>query len=303
VAQRGTHIDGFVLVDKPAGMSSFSVVRKTQRTLDAAKAGHAGTLDPFATGLVLVLLGRATRLMQWAVGHDKRYDVEITLGASSTTDDITGELTPVRDAGDVTRDQVAAALAEIAAWETQVPPAVSALHIDGVRAYKRVRRGETIEVAPRPVVIHSIELVDYRQADGVLSVRIHSGSGAYMRSIARDLGELLGTGGYASALRRLTVGEHDIADAVQPEAATLDNVRSMLDVVPELQRIEIDGEAAVAFASGRSGPVPDIASESPLGVLGPDGLQLGIGLVEAGSLSPQMVFVGGPQELHGEVSS
>lgn len=222
-----TQPTGFVLIDKPVGPSSNAAVQSVRRALGVAgrkgtKGGHAGTLDTFADGLLVVLLGHATKLMPHIVGHDKRYEVGVTFGASSDTDDSTGVLVP-SDAPRPTCDAVERACRELAASSTQVPPAVSALHIDGKRAYARVRAGETVVVPPRPVRFDRIEPIAWHE-DGV-TLDVRCGTGTYMRALARDLGELVGCPAHCSSLRRTEVGNWTVDDAIDLETVTVTSVR------------------------------------------------------------------------------
>ncbi|MCW2926514.1 MAG: tRNA pseudouridine synthase, partial [Thermoleophilia bacterium] len=242
------------------------------------KAGHAGTLDPFASGLLVVLIGRATRLMPYVVGHDKRYLVDVRFGASSDTDDREGALV-VSDAPAPTRDAVAQALPALAAATEQVPPAVSAIHIDGERAYRRVRRGETITVPPRPVRFDAIELVDWHEpSDGEVGPRatldVRCATGTYMRALARDLGEAVGCPAHCVELRRLEVGEWSVDDpaAPAPDAVTFEHVRDPLELVPDLPRLQLDADQLADVAAGRRLPaslLPGLVGAAAL--LAPDG--------------------------------
>jgi tRNA pseudouridine55 synthase len=253
-------MDGLLLVDKPAGISSNDACQRVRRELGLPggrrghRIGHAGTLDPFATGLLVVLLGRATRLMQFVVGCDKRYLVGVTFGGISTTDDVCGDIAQIR-APLPDFVTVRDAAAELARMSEQVPPAVSALHVDGERAYKRVRRGEAVDLPARPVTWHSICVADARTGpEGELDrveLDVRCGSGAYMRSLARDLGARLGCGGYASALRRLEVGRWSAADAHAIEDVRPEHLRPARELVPEMPQPSLDPRQAMALAHGQ----------------------------------------------------
>ncbi len=265
---------GFLLVDKPSGPSSHSAVQQVRRTLGiggrrGTKAGHAGTLDPFASGLLLVLVGKATRLMPLVVGHDKRYLVDVRFGASSTTDDREGELT-TSDAPKPPREAVEAALVELVAATEQAPPAVSAIHIDGVRAYQRVRRGEVIDVPMRAVRVDSIELVDYDGETARLDVRC--GTGTYMRALARDLGIAVGCPAHCSELRRLTVGEWDARDAVAPTDVSRARVRDARDLLHGIPEFQLDEARLADIVAGRRIPLPPaLRDSSTIALVAPDG--------------------------------
>ena len=209
--------DGILLVDKPAGWTSFDVVAKIRAQIRAEyrardekptkrqlKVGHAGTLDPFATGLLVILLGDATKKAGEFLKLDKVYEATFRLGQTSTTGDPEGELTDVSDKVP-TREEVEAALQQFIGEITQTPPAYSAIKINGQRAYKLAREGKEVEVPERMVRIYSIELTDYKYPN--LKIRAHVGSGTYIRTLGEDIGVQLGTGAYCSELRRIRIGE------------------------------------------------------------------------------------------------
>lgn len=222
--------DDILLVDKPAGWTSFDVVAKLRGALKAqyraagaqptkkqSRVGHAGTLDPFATGLLVVLLGDATKKATEFLKLDKTYEATIRLGATSTTGDPEGELTQVSDR-QPTREEIGAVLRQFTGEITQVPPAYSAIKIDGKRAYNLARAGKAVEIPARRVTIYSIELISYDYPE--LRIRTHVSSGTYIRSLAEDIGAALGSGAYCSQLRRTTIGEWSIDDATTLEALT-----------------------------------------------------------------------------------
>ena len=297
-------MNGFLLVDKPAGCSSFDVVWAIRRTLPRkTKVGHAGTLDPFATGLLIVLVGSATRLMPWVVGHDKRYDLTVQFGARSTTDDLEGDIEQVTD-GFPAHDAVEAAVAGIRAQTEQVPPAVSAIHVDGERAYRRVRRGETIDVPARPVRFAAIDVVAYDQQAGTLRLDVRSSTGTYMRSVARDLGDALGVGGYASVLVRREVGEWSLDDAV-PLATLRESefepgrLRPLDELVCDHPVVTLDERDVVSFSHGQRVGVSGGAAGDVVGVLGPSGTLVGMAELQERDdtmvLKPSAVFVRPPE--------
>ncbi len=184
---------GLLLVDKPAGWTSHDVVARARRLLNTRKVGHAGTLDPMATGLLVLAVGRATRLLTYVTGHDKSYDATIRLGASTVTDDAEGEVTGAADASGVTDDAVAAAVAQLTGEIQQVPSSVSAIKVNGERSYARVRAGEDVALAARPVTVSRFEVTAVRREAGVIDVdaTIDVSSGTYIRALARDLGSRL----------------------------------------------------------------------------------------------------------------
>jgi tRNA pseudouridine55 synthase len=207
-------LSGLLLVDKPAGLTSARVVDRVKRLLPrGTKVGHAGTLDPFATGLLILLVGRATRLCEEVMGRPKTYLATVKLGATTETDDPeTPERpwpsAPVRPA---MPEEVSRVLPRFVGEISQLPPKFSALKIAGRRAADRVRAGEDVRMRPRTIRVYSIEPLDY--AWPLLRLKVHCGRGTYVRAIARDVGEQLGVGGYLTELRRTRIGEHDVAAA------------------------------------------------------------------------------------------
>ena len=214
----GTEASGVVLVDKPAGWTSHDVVGRVRRLAGTRKVGHAGTLDPMATGLLVVGVNKATRLLTAITGTDKTYTATVRLGQSTLTDDAEGEVIATRLANAVTPERVAEQVAALTGTLLQVPSAVSAVKVGGRRAYDRVRAGEDVQLAPREVTVHSFDVHDLRRLDGGrtvdLDVTVHCSSGTYIRALARDLGEALDTGGHLTALRRTAVGPFAVEDAV-----------------------------------------------------------------------------------------
>ena len=212
------HMRGFLNIDKPSGMTSFDVVRAVRRASGVKRVGHAGTLDPLATGVLPVAVGDATRLIDALIDAPKRYTAEVTLGAETETDDSEGEVVARADAALVTSEQVTEALAQFTGWQWQTPPAYSAIKRGGVPAYRSARKGETLELEPRQVVAHALTLVAYEAGRCVIDVRC--GKGYYVRALARDLGRALGVYGHVSALRRTAVGPFTAARAVPLAEAT-----------------------------------------------------------------------------------
>jgi len=212
--------NGMVLVDKPAGITSFGVVARVRRRLSEqlgkkAKVGHTGTLDPFATGLMIIVTGKECRNAMQYSKLDKEYEATIRLGLTSTTGDPEGELTSISDS-QPTQEAVKAALERFKGEITQRPPMFSAIKINGRRAYDLARKGEVVEIPERQVTIHALEMLDYTYPD--IRIRTHVSSGTYIRSLAEDIGKVLETGAYCAELRRTKVGEWSVADAtlIQP---------------------------------------------------------------------------------------
>lgn len=203
---------GLVLVDKPQGWTSHDVVGKIRKLAGTRKVGHAGTLDPMATGVLVVGINRATRLLTHIVGVGKSYTATVRLGQTTTTDDAQGELAATRFANAVTRDQIDAAVARLTGEIMQVPSTVSAIKVDGKRAYDRARAGEKVELDARAVTVQQFIIHEMRRVEGGklvdLDIEVTVSSGTYVRALARDLGELLETGGHLTALRRTAVGPY-----------------------------------------------------------------------------------------------
>lgn len=219
------HPAGLLLIDKPSGISSFDVIRRLRRQTGIKKAGHAGTLDPMATGLMLILVGSATKQADRLLKQDKSYRTTIRLGATSDTGDAEGELTSVSTI-QPTLEEVQQTLKQYIGEITQTPPAYSAIKINGVRAYQRARRGETVEMPSRQVTIHRLDLIDYTYPD--LTVEVEVSSGTYIRTLGEDIGKSLGVGGYLTALRRLTIGDYTVDGAVGLDSLTSENLSAHL---------------------------------------------------------------------------
>lgn len=206
---------GLVVVDKPAGMTSHDVVGRLRRIFGTKKVGHAGTLDPMATGVLVLGIERGTKFMAHMVTSRKSYAATIRLGAATTTDDAEGEVISTNSAAGVTREAIDAQVAQLSGEIMQVPASVSAIKIDGKRAHQRIRDGEEVTIPPRPVTIHRFDVLKMRvEGDFVdLDVEVDCSSGTYIRSLARDLGAAFGVGGHLTMLRRTSVGAFDLSQA------------------------------------------------------------------------------------------
>ena len=242
-----------MLVDKPAGPTSHDVVMGVRRALGIRSAGHTGTLDPFATGLMIVLLGRATRLARFVSAQPKRYLASARLGSATTTDDLTGA--PLAAGGVAVRipssAEISVALESFRGGSMQRPPAFSARHVDGERSYRLARRGVEVELPETPVTVHDIELVG-AHGDQV-DFRATVSAGTYIRAIARDLGERLGTGAHLTALRREAIGSVDVERAVPLAALGAETpVLSALDAVRHLPAVTLDADGARDVSHGRA---------------------------------------------------
>ena len=282
--------DGLVVVDKPAGWTSHDVVGRTRRLARTRKVGHAGTLDPMATGVLLLGIGRATRLLGHLALTDKQYDATIRLGQTTVTDDAEGEVTATADASAVTDADIAREVAALTGAIEQVPSSVSAVKVDGVRSYARVRSGEEVALAARPVTVARFEVLARRGDD--LDVTVVCSSGTYVRALARDLGAALGVGGHLTALRRTRVGPFDLARArtLEQLETGFDEAVVLLDdaVAASFARRDLDAAEAVALSYGQK-----LAPTGVAGVVGafdPDGRCVALVEDVADQAKPTVVF-------------
>ena len=238
--------DGIVLVDKPAGWTSHDVVARMRRVLGTRKVGHGGTLDPMATGLLVVAAGRATRLLTYYSAGTKAYEATVRLGASTITDDAEGEVVAVADASGVAADAIAGAVAALTGDIMQRPSSVSAIKVDGQRAYARVRGGEDVELAARPVTVSQFDVLETRLVAGEpghafvdLDIAVTVSSGTYVRALARDLGDALGVGGHLTALRRTQVGGLGLDGAL-----TVDQLTAIAESGEQVPLVSLAGAAS-----------------------------------------------------------
>ena len=265
--------DGLVIVDKPAGLTSHGVVSRMRRLAGTRRVGHAGTLDPMATGVLVIGVEKATRLLGHLALTRKEYVATIRLGQTTVTDDAEGEVTATASAAAVTREAVDAGIAALTGDILQVPSKVSAIKVNGVRSYARVRGGEDFELAARPVTVSSFTVQDLRREGDLvdLDVTVECSSGTYIRALARDLGAGLGTGGHLTALRRTRVGPYGIG-----LARTLEQLEDSLDILPigeaaaaAFPRWDVDAEQAVLLSHGRRLAAPGLGVGATA-VFGPD---------------------------------
>lgn len=296
--KKGRDISGWVIVDKPAGITSTAVVAKVRWAFDAKKAGHAGTLDPEATGVLAVALGEATKTVPYITDAMKAYRFTVRLGQATNTDDTEGEVIAESD----TRPsdaQIAAALAPLSGDIMQVPPKFSAVKIDGQRAYKLARDGEDVEIAPRPLFVESLTLIERPDTDHV-TLEMVCGKGGYVRSIARDLGQVLGCYGHVRELRRIWSGPFDVEQGV-----TLDEINELAktDAIMEfLGPLEV-GLADLPELPTTEGGATKLRNGNPGMVIATDvqygdeawaslnGKAVAVGRYKAGELHPSRVFV------------
>lgn len=259
------------MIDKPSGMTSHDVVAVCRRRLGVRRVGHAGTLDPTATGVLVIGVGRGARLLRFIEAHEKEYLAEIVLGAETSTDDAAGSPTATYGAGGVTRAKAEAAIRPFLGEIEQVPPAVSAIKVGGEALYRKVRRGEEVHPAPRRVTIHEIAVEAFEPGERArLCVRVRCSRGTYVRALARDLGRALGVGGHVGELRRTAVGPFRVEEAVALDAVSPDALRPMEDAVTGYPRLMVEETGARAISQGR--PLPASGIEGPFAILGPSGL-------------------------------
>lgn len=288
--------DGLVVVDKPGGMTSHDVVARVRRLARVKRVGHGGTLDPMATGVLVVGVGRATRLLGYVSDTGKGYTATIRLGQRTVTDDAEGEVTETTPADHLTEPEIQAGLAALTGEIEQVPSAVSAIKVDGQRAYKRVRAGEQLELPARRVVVSRLELLALRRpAPGLvdLDVAVECSSGTYVRAIARDLGAALGTGGHLTVLRRTFVGGFDLAEAVTLE--TLEERAPAVVTMPLSEAARrlfpahsLTAEQARTCAHG--GALPAAGITGPYAVFAPNGTVVAVLRDRDGRGRPEVVL-------------
>jgi tRNA pseudouridine55 synthase len=276
--------DGLLVVDKPAGWTSHDVVGRTRRLCATRKVGHAGTLDPMATGVLVLGIGRATRLLTFLVGCDKAYTATIRLGQGTITDDAEGEVTSSAAADGVTTEQLEAAVRRLTGDIQQVPSSVSAIKVKGERSYHRVRAGEDVELPPRPVTVSRFDILATRvgEADGTpvldVDVDVTVSSGTYVRALARDLGAALGVGGHLTALRRTRVGAFTLDQAHDLESlgAIGDPERIPVTVLADAARAqfavrELTDAETTAVGYGQRVDSEQEGRTEPVAAFAPDG--------------------------------
>nr|WP_221378651.1 tRNA pseudouridine(55) synthase TruB [Actinoplanes polyasparticus] len=287
--------DGLIVVDKPAGMTSHDVVARIRRLAKTRRVGHGGTLDPMATGVLIIGVNRATRLLTYVIGSAKSYTATVRLGQSTITDDAEGEITATTPAGHVTDEAIHDGLARQRGEIDQVPSAVSAIKINGQRAYKRVREGEDVQIPPRPVTISRLEVLEIRRpGDAVdIDIDVTCSSGTYIRAIARDLGTLLEVGGHLTALRRTAVGDMTLSEArtleqleeAAPDVVTLPMAEAARQAFP--QREATADEARVL---SHGGPLDPVGITGPYAVFAPTGEVLAIVSEREGKARAEIVL-------------
>ncbi len=296
MARKGRDISGWLIVDKPAGWTSTSVVNKVRWALGAAKAGHAGTLDPAATGVLAVALGEATKTVPYVTDAVKAYAFTMRFGQATNTDDAEGEVIATSEARP-TDDEIKAALGGFVGDILQVPPAFSAVKIDGERAYKKAREGEDVVLEARPLWVEELVLTDRPDADHAV-LEMTCGKGGYVRAIARDLGEALGCHGHVSALRRLWSGPFDVEDGIGIEeiealakTPELDEKLKPLEAgLTELTELRCPAESVARLRNGNPAPVFGDAEYGETCWAAENGRAVAVGIWRAGELHPTRVF-------------
>jgi tRNA pseudouridine55 synthase len=295
--KKGRAVNGWLVIDKPAGLTSTAVVNKVRWAFDAQKAGHAGTLDPEATGILAIALGEATKTVPYITDAMKAYRFTVRLGAATNTDDAEGEVIATSDARP-SDAEIADALPAFVGDIQQVPPQFSAVKIDGERAYKRARDGEDMDIAARPLFVESLDLVDRPDPDTVVLDMV-CGKGGYVRSIARDLGAALGCHGHVLSLRRIWSGPFELEDAValdqieaQAKSPDLDALLLPLEAgLTDLPELRCTEAGAARLRNGNPGMV--ITADAEYGDeawASLNGKAVAVGIYRAGELHPARVF-------------
>ena len=280
-----TPAEGLLLVDKPEGITSHDVIDSVRRTLATRKVGHAGTLDPMATGLLLVGIGRATRLLRFLGDLTKTYEGTLRLGVETDTLDADGEV--IRESSvDVTQEEVGEAMRALVGESLQRPPAYSAVKVGGRKLYEAARAGEQLEAGPRSIRVDAFDLLSFDPPDAMF--RVVCSGGTYVRVLAADVGAAVSTGAHLTTLRRTAIGPYRAEDAVRPDA-----VHEPLPIevaVGHLPRLDLDVDEAVAAANGR--PLGPAGIAGPYGVFGPDGRLIGVYEDDGPRARPQVILAG-----------
>lgn len=295
--RKGDKIDGWLIVDKPAGVTSTAVVNKVKWALNAQKAGHAGTLDPEATGVLAVALGEATKTVPYLMEALKAYTFTVTLGAATNTDDTEGEVIATSDLRP-TDDEIKGALGQFVGDIQQIPPKFSAVKIDGQRAYKLSRDGEDVEIEARPLWVEELVMLDRPDVDHV-ELELVCGKGGYVRSIARDLGQALGCLGHVKTLRRVWSGPFEVEQAIAfqtvdqlaKDPALLDYVLPLEAALEEIPEVPVQAEGAARLRNGNPASVISDLDYGDECWASFDGQAVAIGMFKAGHIHPARVIV------------
>jgi len=288
-----TDFHGLLVLDKPTGITSRDAVNRAQTWFPrGTRIGHTGTLDPLATGVLVLCIGSATRLTEYVQRMSKVYAARITLGATSDTDDADGTITPMQGAAIPTREQIEQALATFVGTIEQTPPAFSAAKVTGRRAYAMARKGEEVNLSPRPVTIYRIDIREYSYP--ALDVLVHCGKGTYIRSIARDLGQRLDCGGYITALRRSAVGAFTDADALTldtPAEVARERLLPIANAVCELPRLTLSEALLTRLRQGQRLALQyDFPKHGEVAIFDDAGRLHALGAIENECLQPTKVI-------------
>lgn len=288
---------GALYIDKPEGPTSHDIVGAVRRLLDTKRVGHAGTLDPFASGLLIVAFGQATRLLPYTHGLPKTYEATFLLGAASTTDDKTGSIAKHPNAPIPSEEEVRTTLTNFTGEIMQTPPAYAAVKIAGRKLYEYARKGESVVAAPREVTIHKITLHTYDWPQ--ITVTIECSTGTYIRALARDIGVALGSGGYVTDLRRTQIGIIKSEEAIKLEEATQESLIARIKpsevLVSHMPSVTITSENVAQYRQGRAVPVkhvPENLAKQTFRVISEENELLGMGTVDQTTslLSPRLVL-------------
>jgi tRNA pseudouridine55 synthase len=294
--------EGILVVDKPAGMTSHDVVDEVRRRFDTRKVGHAGTLDPDATGILVLGLGRATRLLDITQAYPKRYRAEARFGTTTTTQDASGDVVERKPAAGLDADRIAEALEAFQGDIEQIPPMVSAVKIEGERLYEKARRGEEVDRPPRPVTVYAFDLLELVPGDEPTArFDVVCSAGTYVRTLVHDLGAALGTGAHLTSLRRTEASGFAEADAVPLDGVGPGHLRPLIDAIRWLPAVQVDDAGAEVVGHGRPlelgrlrGPEDTEAQTPEAGMLLSivhDGTLLAVYRAEGDALVPERVFV------------
>lgn len=306
--RKGRPVDGILLLNKPLGMSSNGALQRVKYLFFAAKAGHTGSLDPLASGVLPICLGEATKFTQFLLDADKRYRATFRFGMATASGDADGEVVSEKGADELTQQQVESVLAEFRGDIAQVPSMYSALKHQGQPLYKLAREGVEVERTARPVTIYSLELTDFRPGHfAEADVEVHSSKGTYIRTLAEDIGQKLGCGAYVSKLHRSTAGPFDEADTIsleqleairqEQDAEDMDHLLKPMDAgIQHMMSVELSEDMAFYFRQGQPMMVPQAYRQGEEGdivrVFEADGPFLGVGEVtDDGRIAPKRLVV------------
>jgi tRNA pseudouridine55 synthase len=290
---------GVVVVDKPGGMTSHDVVNRLRRIYGTRRVGHAGTLDPIATGVLVVCIGQATRILEYVAATKKRYQAEVLFGVRTDTQDITGRVLTRPGALELRREQVEAALEAFRGKITQIPPMHSAIHHEGKRLYELARKGIEVQREPRQVEIHRLDLWDFIPGvEGRAVIDVECSTGTYIRTLSADIGDAVGTGGLMSALRRTHVGNFAIDDAFTLEQLTTrqesgelkTTIRPMAVALQGWPRVTLSGAETEAVRQGRQIALQDRSNEERVLLLDAHGQIVALARIAQDVIAPEKVF-------------